>query len=67
MTKPFWTPEKKEEYNKLRKQRDAEREYMREYMRDARNSGRYKYYRNGNKVIYEKDETRFKEKIHPED
>ena len=40
---------------------------MREYMRDARNSGRYKYYRNGNKVIYEKDETRFKEKIHPED
>ena len=22
MTKPFWTPEKKEEYNKLRKERD---------------------------------------------
>ena len=67
MTKPFWTPERKEEYNKLRKQRDAEREYMREYMRDARNSGRYIYFRNGNKVIYEKDETRFKEKIHSKD
>ena len=70
MTKPFWTPEKKEDYLKLKKRREEEREYHRQYMNDARNSGRYRYYRNGNKVIYEKDENyenRFKEKIHPED
>ena len=57
----------KEDYLKLKKRREEEREYHRQYMNDARNSGRYRYYRNGNKVIYEKDETRFKEKIHPED
>ena len=56
MTKPYWTPEKKEDYQKLLKKRDDDREYHRRYMLDARRSGRYKYFRDGSKVIYKKDE-----------
>ena len=60
MTKPFWTPEKKEEYLKLREKRENDRQYHRQYMQEARDTGRYKYYRNDeNKVVYKKklDET----------
>lgn len=57
MTKPYWTPEKKLEYEKLLKKRDDDREYHRQYMNEARRSGRYLYTRNGSKVIYRKDET----------
>jgi len=56
MTKPYWTPEKKEDYHKLLKKRDEDREYHKKYMSNARRSGRYKYFRNGSKVIYTKDE-----------
>ena len=64
MTKPFWTPEKKEEYLKLRERREADRKYHRQYMNDARQSGKYNYYRDGEKVIYEKDENRTRQSIH---
>ena len=57
MTTSYWTPEKKLEYEKLLKKRDDDREYHRRYMNDARSSGRYKYFRDGSKVIYRKDET----------
>ena len=64
MTKPFWTPEKKEEYLKLRERREEDRKYHRQYMNDARKSGRYNYYRDGEKVIYEKDENRARQSIY---
>ena len=56
MTVKFWTPEKKEDYAKLLKKRDDDREYHRKYMNEARRSGRYIYFRDGSKVIYRKDE-----------
>jgi len=57
MTKPFWTPEKKKDYLMLKEKREAERKYYRDYMNAARQSGKYKYYRDeNNKVVYKKDE-----------
>ena len=57
MTKPFWTPEKKKDYLMLKEKREAERIYYRDYMTAARQSGKYKYYRDeNNKVVYRKDE-----------
>jgi len=56
MTKPYWTPEKKDEYAKLLQRREQDREYHRQYMNKARHSGKYKYYRDEGKVVYKKDE-----------
>lgn len=41
----------------LKEKREAERKYYRDYMNAARQSGKYKYYRDeNNKVVYKKDE-----------
>jgi len=52
MTLPFWTKEKKADYLELYKKREQERKYNREYMQKARDEGRYKYYRDGDKVKF---------------
>jgi len=60
MSKPFWTPEKKQDYIKLLDRRDQDRAYHRQYMNEVRHSGKYKYFRDdNNKVVYKKklDET----------
>lgn len=52
MTLPFWTKEKKADYLELYKKREQQRKYNREYMQKARNEGRYKFYRDGDKVKF---------------
>ena len=54
MTEIFWTPEKKQDYLDLDDQRSSRREYMREYMKKARDTGKYRYFRDNGKVKFEK-------------
>ena len=69
MTERFWTPEKKQDYLYLDDQRSSRREYMRDYMKKARDTGKYRYFRDNGKVKFakgnyndEKKETQTKSK-----
>ena len=57
MTLPFWTKEKKADYLELYKKREQQRKYNREYMQKARNEGRYKFYRDGDKIKFKNLQT----------
>ena len=54
MTERFWTPEKKQDYLGLDDQRSSRREYMRDYMKKARDTGKYRYFRDNGKVKFAK-------------
>ena len=50
MTERFWTPEKKQDYLDL----DDQRSSRREYMKQARDRGKYRYFRDNGKVKFAK-------------
>ena len=54
MTERFWTPEKKQDYLDLDDQRSSRREYMRDYMKKARDTGKYRAFRDNCKVKFAK-------------
>ena len=52
MTDRFWTPERKADYLRMYEKRKQHREYNRVYMKTKRDSGEYRYIRQGKKTIF---------------